>query len=85
MVMVDRPTSLDEHRGMAAQVATELRRTKAEVEADQAALRQRREELKICSQPLRPQIGSTQSRRRGIFSPSLPRRLLQPIPAERSS
>ena len=43
--MVDNPTSLDEHRGMAAQVATELRRMKAEVEADQAALRQRREEL----------------------------------------
>ena len=43
--MVDQPTSLDEHRGMAAQVATELRRRGAEVEADQAALRQRREDL----------------------------------------
>ncbi len=43
--MVDQPTSLDEHRGMAAQVATELRRRDAEVEADQAALRERREEL----------------------------------------
>ena len=43
--MVDRPTSLDEHRGMAAQVATELRRMRAEVEADQAALRRRHEHL----------------------------------------
>lgn len=43
--MVDQPTDLDEHRGMAAQVATELRRMHAEVQADQAALRQRRDEL----------------------------------------
>ena len=43
--MADHPTSLDEHRGMAAQVATELRRRRAEVEADQAALRQRRDDL----------------------------------------
>ena len=45
--MVDQPTSLDEHRGMAAQVATELRRLRAEVEADQAALRERRNQLEI--------------------------------------
>ena len=37
--MVDHPTSLDAHRGMAAQKATELRRLRSEVEADQAALR----------------------------------------------
>ena len=43
--MAERPTSLDEHRGMAAQVATELRRMRAEVEADQAALRKRRDDL----------------------------------------
>jgi hypothetical protein len=43
--MVDQPTNLDEHRGMAAQVATELRRQQAEVEADQAALRERRDDL----------------------------------------
>lgn len=43
--MVHEPTSLDEHRGMAAQVATELRRMRAEVEADQAVLRERREKL----------------------------------------
>jgi hypothetical protein len=43
--MVDEPTSLDEHRGMSAQVATELRRTRAGVKADQAALQQRRDDL----------------------------------------
>src|SRR5215212_9447231 len=43
--MVDQPTLLDEHRGMAAQVATDLRRMRAEVEADQAALGKRREDL----------------------------------------
>jgi hypothetical protein len=43
--MADRPTSLDSHRGMAAQKATELRRLRAEVEADQAALRARQADL----------------------------------------
>jgi hypothetical protein len=41
----DHPTILDEHRGMAAQQGTELRRRLAEVVADQTALRQRRMEL----------------------------------------
>jgi hypothetical protein len=39
------PIMLDDHRGMAAQQATEIRRRLAEVEADQAALRLRRTEL----------------------------------------
>jgi hypothetical protein len=39
------PIVLDEHRGMAAQQATEIRRRLAEVETDQAALRERRTEL----------------------------------------
>jgi hypothetical protein len=39
------PIVLDEHRGMAAQQATEIRRRLAEVESDQAALRERRTEL----------------------------------------
>ncbi len=43
--MVDRPTSLDAHRGMAAQKATDLRRLLSEVEADQSALRARQTEL----------------------------------------
>ena len=43
--MVDHPTSLDAHRGMAAQKATELRRLRAEIEADQAALHARQSEL----------------------------------------
>src|SRR5215210_4607317 len=43
--MVNQPTSLDEHRGMAAQKATELRRLRADVAADQAALKARQGEL----------------------------------------
>jgi hypothetical protein len=43
--MVDHPTNLDEHRGMAAQKATDLRRLRSEVEADQAALRTRQADL----------------------------------------
>jgi hypothetical protein len=39
------PIVLDEHRGIAAQQATEIRRRLAEVEADQAALRECRTEL----------------------------------------
>ena len=43
--MVEETTSLDKRRGMMAQKATELRRLRAEVEADQAALRARQREL----------------------------------------
>ena len=43
--MTDRSIELDQHRGMAAQKATEIRRLSAEVEADHAALRLRQEEL----------------------------------------
>ncbi len=43
--MTDRTIELDEHRGMAAQKATRLRRLLAEVEADERALRLRQDEL----------------------------------------
>jgi hypothetical protein len=43
--MTDRPIDLDEHRGLAAQKATEIRRRHGEVQADQAALRQRQGEF----------------------------------------
>jgi hypothetical protein len=43
--MNDDPVELDEHRGMAAQKSTEIRRLLREVQADQAALRQRQEEF----------------------------------------
>lgn len=39
------PIMLDEHRGMAAQVATDARRGSSAVEADQETLRQARAEL----------------------------------------
>jgi hypothetical protein len=41
----DDPVNLDGHRGMAAQKSTEIRRRLHEVQADQAALRERQEEL----------------------------------------
>ncbi len=43
--MSDDPIVLDQHRGMAAQKATEIRRHLAEVRADQKALRERQAEL----------------------------------------
>jgi hypothetical protein len=43
--MVNRPTNLDDRRGMKERAAAELRRMHAEVEADQAALRERRDAL----------------------------------------
>jgi hypothetical protein len=43
--MADHPTNLDTHRGMAAQKATDLRRLRAEVEADPEALRARQAAL----------------------------------------
>ena len=43
--MSDDPVVLDKRRGMAAQKATEIRRRLSEVEAEEAALRQRQAEL----------------------------------------
>ncbi len=43
--MANHPTNLDTHRGMAAQKATDLRRLRAEVEADQETLRARQAAL----------------------------------------
>jgi hypothetical protein len=43
--MVEQPTNFDAHRGMAAQKATDLRRLRSEVEADQEALRARQAAL----------------------------------------
>lgn len=43
--MTDKTIELDQHRGIAAQKATDLRRLLADVEADQLGLRHRREEL----------------------------------------
>jgi hypothetical protein len=43
--MTDKTIDLDQHRGMAAQKATELRRLLADVEANEKALRIRQDEL----------------------------------------
>jgi hypothetical protein len=44
-VMTDKTIDLDQHRGMAAQKATELRRLLADVDANEKALRRRQDEL----------------------------------------
>jgi hypothetical protein len=44
-IMTDEPVDLDEHRGMAAQKSTEIRRRLQEVQADQEAICQRQEEF----------------------------------------
>jgi hypothetical protein len=43
--MTDKTIDLDQHRGMAAQKATDLRRILAEVEANEKVLRLRQDEL----------------------------------------
>jgi hypothetical protein len=43
--MTERPIDLDQHRGMAAQKATDIRRLLAEVQANQDNLRVRQDEL----------------------------------------
>jgi hypothetical protein len=43
--MTDKRIDLDQHRGMAAQKATDLRRLLAEVQANERALRLRQDEL----------------------------------------
>jgi hypothetical protein len=43
--MTDRPVNLDQHRGIAAQKATEARRLLAEIQANEQTLRERRDEL----------------------------------------
>ena len=45
--MTDKTIDLDQHRGMAAQKATGLRRLLAEVEANERALRLRQDELEL--------------------------------------
>ena len=45
--MTERTIELDQHRGMAAQKATELRRLVSEVESNERALRQRQNELEV--------------------------------------
>jgi hypothetical protein len=45
--MTKKTIELDQHRGMAAQKATAIRRLVAEVEADERALRLRQDELEV--------------------------------------
>jgi len=45
--MTDNPVELDQHRGMAAQKATDLRRLLTEVAANERALRATQDELEL--------------------------------------
>lgn len=54
--MTDRTIELDQHRGMAAQKATDLRRLRVEVEADQESLKKRRDALETMLMAM-PAIG----------------------------
>ena len=73
--MTEKTIDLDQHRGMAAQKATDLRRLLADVEANEKALRLRQEELETS-----PALGAGQelgrSRREDALSSQALRRLL---------
>jgi len=47
LAMTEQTIELDQHRGLAAQKATELRRLVSEVEANERLLRQRQDELEV--------------------------------------
>jgi hypothetical protein len=79
--MTDRTIELDQHRGMAAQKATDLRRLRVEVEADQQSLRARRDSLETKLMAGRRPAGRRRSRRRATCSRSSPRRRSVKTPA----
>ena len=66
--MTDKTIDLDQHRGMAAQKATELRRLVADVEANEQALRLRQDELESRCWRHRQRIGMKPQRKRATFS-----------------
>jgi len=63
--MTDEPIVLDQRRGMAAQKATEIRRRLTEVNADQAALRERQGELEkvLAAAPAQTWLEATEKAR----------------------
>jgi hypothetical protein len=73
--MTDRPIELDEHRGMAAQKATELRRLVSEVAADRERLKARQDELEksLVAAPARSWVEAVEKARYllSIFSETL--------------
>jgi len=75
--MTDDPVELDEHRGMAAQKSTEIRRHLHAVKADQTALRSRQEEFERHAIAAPSAVGPRLPKRRSIssnFSLRRPRR-----------
>lgn len=63
--LADRPVMLDEHRGMQAQRATEIRRHLADIEADQRALLSRQRELEkfLIASPARTWVEAAEKAR----------------------
>jgi hypothetical protein len=82
-IMTDQPITLDDRRGMAAQMATEIRRLLAEVEANELCLRARQEELEkqLIAAPAATWFEAAE--RRPTSSVSLPPRRSHRIPDER--
>jgi hypothetical protein len=64
-IITQRTIDLDQHRGLAAQKATELRRLLAEVEADAKALQTRQDELEahLISSPAETWIDAAEKAR----------------------
>jgi hypothetical protein len=70
--VTEQTIDLDQHRGMAAQKTTDLRRLMADVEANERALRSRQDKLEITRLRRRRGIGPKPPRRRDICSIFLP-------------
>ena len=68
--MTDEPVDLDQHRGMAAQKATNMRRLVSEVEANLKDLRHRQDELESQHGRSGSELGRSQ-REGALYSESL--------------
>ena len=64
--MPDRPVELDEHRGMAAQKSTELRRCLHELQADQTALQRAKTNSRAMPSLRHRRLGPRPPQRRDI-------------------
>ena len=78
--MTEKPIDLDQHRGMGAQKATELRRLLADVDADAKALRLRQEELEANLIALPASNWREAAEGRSTFSSSLQHSLMRQDP-----
>jgi hypothetical protein len=82
--MTDKTIDLDQHRGMAAQKATELRRLHVDVEANEKVLRLRQDELETHLLRRRQRIGGKPLTRPATSAISLPTRQVRRIRGDKS-